>query len=180
MNKSFTVGAISMAVVLTVSNYLVLFPLGDWLTYAAFTYPLTFLITDCVNRVAGAACARRVVMTGFCIGMPLSFITSAGAGEAWTTALRVAAASGGAFILAQLLDVVVFDRLRRAVWWMPPLISSAPAAFTDTVLFFSLAFAGTGLPWETWAAGDFAVKIMMVIFLLLPYRLVTIRLQRAP
>lgn len=169
-----------MAVVLTVSNYLVLFPLGDWLTYAAFTYPLTFLITDCVNRVAGAACARRVVMTGFCIGMPLSFITSAGAGEAWTTALRVAAASGGAFILAQLLDVVVFDRLRRAVWWMPPLISSAPAAFTDTVLFFSLAFAGTGLPWETWAAGDFAVKIMMVIFLLLPYRLVTIRLQRAP
>ena len=179
-DKIFLMGAAAMAATLAISNYLVLIPLGAWLTYGAFTYPISFLVTDCVNRAAGARCARRVVAAGFCVGVPLSFLVNAGTGDdAMWTAFRVAAASGTAFAVSQLLDVAIFDRLRRAVWWLPPAASSGPASVTDTVLFFALAFGGSGLPWLTWAAGDFAVKVVMVLALLPLYRLATMRLAVA-
>ena len=162
-----------MSAVLALSNYLVFFPLGDWLTWAAFSYPLAFLVTDCVNRVAGADCARRVVLAGFAVGVPLSFAVNAAAGEETLAAFRVAAASGAAFACAQLMDVAVFNRLRNRRWWLPPLASSAPSSAVDSALFFGLAFAGTDVPWMQLAAGDLAVKLLMVAALLPPYRFLT-------
>ena len=164
-----------MALVLAMSNYLVRFPLGEWLTWAAFTYPLAFLVCDFVNRAAGAACARRVVAAGFIVGVPLSFVFGLGGGDA-VIALRIAAASGAAFAAAQMLDIAIFNRLRHAAWWLPPLASSLPAVSADTFLFFALAFAGTEVPWQVLATGDLAVKIGMALLLLPPYRLLTWRL----
>ena len=173
MNKVFVSGAAAMAVVLMASNYLVQFPLGEWLTWAAFTYPLAFLVTDCVNRAANAAMAAKVVLFGFLFGVPLSFafIISAPGDADWLVAARIAGASGFAFAVAQSADIAVFDRLRRLAWWVPPVVSSAPASALDTVIFFSSAFAGTDVPWITLALGDFAVKALMVLLLLPPYRL---------
>ncbi len=166
-----------MAVVLALSNYLVRFPLNEWLTLAAFTYPAAFLITDMVNRTAGAKVARRVVYAGFVFGAPLSFafayLAPPDDGGGLRAAARIAASSGAAFVCAQLLDVAVFDKLRRAVWWRAPLFSSLPASAADTLLFFTLAFVGTGVPWHTLALGDFAAKVFMVLALLPPYRLLT-------
>ena len=132
-----------MAAVLTVSNYLVQFPVGDWMTWAAFTYPLAFLVTDCVNRAADAATARRVVVVGFVFGVPLSFFFNyyfpagdVAAADIVIVAARIAFASGAAFAAAQLLDVTIFDRFRRAAWWLPPLASSMPSSLLDTALFF--------------------------------------------
>ncbi len=169
-----------MAAVLAASNVLVLFPLGEWLTWAAFSYPLAFLVTDCANRAAGPKCAQKIVLAGFIIGAPLSFFANFyGAGETALVAGRIAAASGAAFAAAQLLDIAVFHRLRRAKWWLPPLASSAPASVVDTFLFFALAFAGAGLPWAQWAAGDLAAKALMILLLLPPYRILTFRLSAA-
>ena len=169
-----------MAAVLALSNFLVLFPLGEWLTWAAFSYPLAFLVNDCVNRAAGPKCARKVVAAGFITGAPLSFAVNFFiAGETAAAAARIAAASGAAFAAAQLLDVAIFHKLRRAKWWLPPLASSAPASVADTFLFFALAFAGTGLPWARWAAGDLAVKTLMIAVLLPPYRMLSFRLPAA-
>lgn len=171
-----------MAVVLAIANFLVLLPLGEWLTWAAFAYPIAFLVCDCVNRIAGAACARRVVNVGFLVGVPLSFVVSWQAGSDGGTALRIALASGTAYFLSQYLDVSLFDRLRhraRAAWWMPPLLSSTPAATLDTLLFFGLAFGGTSIPWLQLAAGDLAVKLGMALALLPPYRLFVLRLAPA-
>ena len=176
-NKIFVGGAGGMAAVLTLSNFLVLLPLGDFLTWAAFSYPLAFLITDCVNRTAGPACARKVVFVGFLIGVPLSFAVNYGGGETATIALRIAVASGAAFVGAQLLDVTIFNRLRHAKWWLPPLASSAPASLTDTLLFFAIAFAGTNVPWAQLAIGDLTIKALMLGVLLPPYRMLTFRLQ---
>ena len=174
----FIYGAGAMAIVLALSNYLVLFPLGDWLTYAAFSYPFAFLITDCVNRFAGAKCARRVVFAGFAIGVPLSFVFSYFAADINAqTAMRIAAASGIAFACAQFMDVEIFNRLRNNAWWLPPLASSAPASIADTVLFFALAFVATDVPWIQLAAGDLAVKAFMLAVLLPLYRLLTFRLS---
>lgn len=175
-NKVFWGGAVAMALVLALSNYLVLIPLGDFLTWAAFSYPLAFLVSDCVNRAAGPACARKVVFAGFACGLPLSFIAVYSGGETVALAARIAAASGTAFAVSQLLDVAVFHRLRRAAWWLPPLASSAPASAVDTFLFFFLAFAGSGVPWTTLAAGDLAIKTLMILLLLPPYRMLTFRL----
>jgi hypothetical protein len=161
-----------MVVLVTASNVLVLVQINDWLTWAAFTYPVTFFITDLTNRRLGSASARRVVYVGFAAGVVLSAILASP---------RVAAASGAAFLVAQLLDVVVFDRLRDRVWWMPPLVSSLLASVVDTVLFFSLAFAGTGAPWPSLAAGDFAVKVVMALLLLAPFHgLLRLTAPRAP
>ena len=168
-----------MAVVLALSNYLVLIPLGDFLTWAAFSYPLAFLATDCVNRIAGPACARRVVFAGFACGLPLSFFAGYAGGETAALAARIAFASGTAFAASQILDVAVFHRLRRAAWWLPPLASSAPASAADTFLFFFLAFAGGETPWIALAAGDLAVKTLMILALLPPYRMLTFRLAAA-
>lgn len=163
-----------MALILIASNYLIQFPLGDWLTLGAFTYPLTFLVTDCVNRAAGAKVAAQVVLAGFIVGVPLSFAFNYfTAGDDWWAAVRITLASGTAFALAQGADVIVFDRLRQAAWWVPPLLSSAPASLLDTALFYSLAFAGSEVPWVTLGIGDLAVKLLMMLVLLPPYRLLT-------
>ena len=150
-----------MAAVVVASNVAVQVPINAWLTWGAFTYPVTFLVTDLTNRRLGPAQARRVVYVGFALAVVLSIVF---AGP------RIALASGTAFLSAQLLDVWVFDRLRRLPWWQAPLASSGLASLWDTAVFFSLAFAGTGLPWLTWGLGDLAVKAGMALLLLLPFR----------
>ena len=151
----------AMAAVVVASNVLVQFPINDWLTWGAFTYPAAFLVTDLTNRRLGPDAARRVAIAGFVAAVLLSM---------WLATPRIALASGTAFLTAQLLDVTVFDRLRRRPWWQAPLASSTLASIWDTAVFFSLAFAGTGLPWVTWALGDLAVKLAMALALLLPFR----------
>ena len=140
-------------------------PLSDWLTWGAFTYPLAFLVTDLTNRLFGAKAARRVVYVGFACGVILSIIFAD---------LRIAAASGTAFLIAQLLGVFVFDKLRQMSWWKAPLISSLAGSVIDTALFFSLAFAGTGLPWVTWGMGDFGAKLLIAGIALAPFRLISV------
>jgi len=153
---------IAMAVVVGASNYLVQIPINDWLVWGALTYPLAFLINDLVNRFYGARSARRVVYVGFAVGVALSLSVE-------TIETRIAIASGAAFLLAQLLDVAVFDRLRNGRWWIAPGISSAISTVVDTVLFFSLAFAATGLPWVQWAIGDLGVKWVVAAVSVLAY-----------
>ena len=155
-------GIAAMAVVVTASNVLVQYPINDWLTWGALSYPFAFLVTDLTNRRFGPGGARRVVLVGFACAVVLS---------AWFATPRIAAASGSAFLIAQLADVQVFDRLRDAKWWQAPLVSSALGSILDTALFFSLAFAGSGLPWVTWALGDLAVKAGFALMLLVPFRL---------
>lgn len=159
--RGFWIGVIAMIAVVTGSNVAVQYPINDWLTYGALTYPFSFLVTDLTNRALGPGAARRVVYVGFALAVVLS-IYFAGA--------RIALASGGAFLVAQLLDIAVFDRLRRGVWWRAPFVSSTLASTVDTALFFTLAFAGTGLPWITWGLGDLGAKFAMAVALLLPFR----------
>lgn len=156
-----------LAMVLTVvaSNILVQYPftpfgLGDLLTWGAFTYPVAFLVTDLTNRWFGPQKTRRVVYVGFAIAVVLSI---------WLSEPRIALASGTAFLTAQLLDITLFNRLRAGSWWRAPLVSSSIGSAIDTVIFFSIAFAGSGLPWTTWALGDFSVKMTVAIASLLPY-----------
>ena len=153
-------GIAAMTVVVTASNYFVQFPINDWLTWGAFTYPVSFLVTDLTNRRLGSARARQVVYAGFAVAVVLSVILATP---------RIAIASGAAFLVAQLMDVAIFDRLRRGAWWRAPFVSSLLASAADTALFFGLAFAATGLPWVTWAVGDFAVKVAMALVMLIPY-----------
>lgn len=155
-------GAAAMTAVVVASNILVQYPINDWLTWGAFTYPIAFLVTDLSNRSLGPARARRVVYVGFAVAVILSIVLATP---------RIALASGTAFLSAQLLDIYIFDRLRRGVWWRAPVISSGVASVFDTAIFFSLAFAGTGLPWITWGLGDFGAKVAMALALLVPYRL---------
>ena len=162
VSTGLVLAVVAMAVVVVASNYLVQFPVNDWITYGAFTYPIAFLVTDLTNRVFGVAKARWVVLVGFALAVILSI---------YFATPRIAVASGTAFLLAQLTDVFLFDKLRRATWWRAPLISSSIASALDTVLFFALAFAGTGLPWVTWAIGDYAVKIVVALVMLIPFRL---------
>jgi len=193
--KPLLVAIPAMAAVVTASNFLVQYPLqahlgaldlADLLTWGAFTYPLAFLVTDLTNRNFGPAMARKVVYAGFVLAVALSFILATP---------RIAMASGTAFIIAQLLDVLIFNRLRRLVWWMPPLTSSVIGSLVDTTVFFSMAFAATfailgsndpfaieasGLfgvlslqapRWVSWALGDLSVKLLMALVLLAPYGL---------
>ncbi len=157
---------IAMGLVVVLSNYLVTLPINDWLTWGAFSYPLCFLINDITNRHYGLKQARTAIYAGFMVGIFLSFL----AGDA-----RIAIASATAFLLAQLLDATLFDRLRKKPWWQAPLISTLFASLLDSLLFFSIAFAGTGLPWISWGFGDFAVKIFMGLCLLPLFRLFTFR-----
>ncbi|MBH61947.1 MAG: hypothetical protein CL569_05765 [Alphaproteobacteria bacterium] len=152
----------AMVVVVVVSNIAVQYPINDWITWGALTYPVAFLVTDLTNRRFGVGATRRVVYVGFAIAVVLSI---------WASGPRIAIASGSAFLAAQLLDVLIFDRLRRSeAWWRAPLVSSLSASALDTALFFSIAFAGTGLPWVTWGLGDFGVKVAMALALLIPFR----------
>ncbi len=159
--RAIALGALAMAVIVYVSNRLVFYPINDWLTWAAFTYPFAFLVTDLVNRRAGAKAALQVVLVGFALGVVLTLI----GGDA-----RIAIASGTAFLVAQSLDIGVFSKLRERAWWIAPGVSSTLGSLVDTFLFFSIAFVGTGLPWAQWAVGDLAVKLAMVLLALLPYR----------
>ena len=162
---------VAMGLVILLSNIAVGYPvqhvlggidLAELLTYGAFTYPICFLVTDTTNRVYGAADARKVVYVGFALGVVLSLVF---ADE------RIALASGSAFLVAQLLDVLIFDKLRQGSWWQAPTVSSFFGSAVDTGIFFSLAFYGTGLPWMTWAAGDFVAKLVMIAILLYPFKL---------
>jgi len=188
-----SVYALLMATIVVASNFFVQFPLsgsffgvelGDLLTWGAFTYPFAFLVTDLTNRQFGPSIARRVVLAGFVVGVAVSF---------WTSMPRIAIASGTAFLFGQLLDISVFNRLRRQTWWQAPLAGSLVGSAIDTLLFFSLAFApifvllGPNEPfaiewapilgvmsaeaprWISWALGDLAVKIMVGVVMLLPY-----------
>jgi queuosine precursor transporter len=160
---SMIVGAVAaMTLIVVASNILVQYPVNDWLTWGAFTYPLAFLVTDLANRRLGPAAARRVVYVGFALAVLCSAVLATP---------RIALASGTAFLVAQLLDVFVFDRLRRGIWWRAPLVSSVLGSTIDTVLFFTLAFAATGLPWIGWAIGDLAVKFAVALVMLIPFRL---------
>lgn len=151
----------AMVVVVTGSNVLVQFVINDWLTWAAFTYPISFLVTDLSNRRLGPGVARRVVYVGFGAALVLSALLATP---------RIAVASATAFLVAQLLDILVFNRLRDRAWWTPPLMSSLLGSAIDTLLFFAVAFAGTAIPWVTLGLGDFAIKVLMAIVLLIPFR----------
>lgn len=165
-NLGLLVGMISMALVVVVSNILVAYQINDWLTWAAFTYPIAFFVTDMSNRVLGVASAKKVVTLGFIIGVVLSYVFAD---------LRIAIASGAAFLIAQLLDILIFNKLKQAYWWKAPLVSSVLAGALDTFIFFSLAFWGTGVPWPTLATGDYAVKLLMAFVLLAPFRMLYVR-----
>jgi queuosine precursor transporter len=196
MLARFSVAVAAMAAVVAASNYLVQFPvqaqlgginLADLLTWGAFTYPVAFLVNDLTNRALGPERARQVVLVGFVLAVVLSV---------WLATPRIAIASGSAFLLAQLLDVSIFDRLRRGAWWQAPLISSVIGSVIDTALFFGVAFApafsgidalfgmedgslgfpapflgvGSEVPlWVSLAAGDFCVKMAVALALLAPY-----------
>ena len=161
-SHAIAAGVIAMTVVVAASNILVQYPINDWITWGALTYPVAFLITDLTNRRFGVRAARRVVYVGFGLAVTLSI---------YLATPRIAVASGSAFLIAQLLDVHVFDRLRERQWWLAPLVSSVLGSIIDTALFFSLAFFATGLPWITWAAGDLGVKLGVAMFMLIPFRL---------
>jgi queuosine precursor transporter len=151
----------AMVIVVAGSNLAVQYPINAWLTWGALTYPIAFLVTDLTNRRQGPAAARKVAYVGFALGVVLSVLV---AGP------RIALASGSAFLSSQLLDIAVFNRLRRLSWWRAPLVSSALGSVWDTAVFFTLAFAGSGLPWTTWAIGDLGAKGAMALLLLAPFR----------
>ena len=168
---SLLLPTVAMMAVIGVSNVAVQHAINDWLTWGAFTYPLAFLVTDLTNRAWGPARARTVAYVGFPFGMGLSIVLAVAADIPLWEGVRVALASGFAFICAQLFDIALFHRLRRGLWWRAPLVSSLSASALDTAIFFSAAFALTGLPWVTWALGDFAIKVGMAAVLLIPFRL---------
>ena len=189
---------LAMGIVILASNELVQHPVQGFqvgldlslvLTWGAFTYPVAFLITDTTNRLFGVGLARRVVAIGFAFGVGLTTIAALAIASGvsrsielsvWQALisdpdafamLRTAVASGSAFLMAQLLDIKVFDLLRESTWWKAPTASSLLGSVVDTAIFFSLAFAGTGLPWVTWAIGDFCAKLLMIAVLLYPFKL---------
>ena len=189
---------LAMGLVILISNELVQHPVNDFLlgidlsvilTWGAFTYPIAFLVTDTTNRIFGPRSARKVVAVGFALGVALTVLAALGIAISVSQAssmttwqalwndpdalsmLRIALASGTAFLVAQLLDIKVFDILRQKVWWKAPAASSLIGSFFDTLIFFLLAFVGTGLPWMSWAFGDFCAKLVMIMLLLYPFRL---------
>jgi queuosine precursor transporter len=176
--RGIVIGVVAMTLIVAASNYLVQFPVNDWVTWGAFTYPIAFLVTDLTNRAYGAARARQVVYVGFALAVMLSIALATP---------QIALASGTAFLVAQLLDVKLFERLeKRGSWWTAPLVSSSIASAVDTALFFSIAFIGTGMPmvvmaaagievsvplWVTLGLGDFVVKLALALSMLIPFRM---------
>ena len=166
--------SILMGIVVVLSNFLVQFPvqyfgLSELLTYGAFSYPITFLITDLANRAYGKIVARKVVYFGFVIGILLTLVVSTNFDD--IISIRIAIGSGTAFFIAQNLDVQVFDKLRKKDWFIAPLTSSFFGSITDTFLFFSISFYSTGIPWVTLDLGDFIVKLFITLIMLIPFRL---------
>ena len=163
-----------MGVVVLASNYLVQFPvnhygLNEILTYGAFSYPIAFLITDLANKSFGKIIAKKIVYLGFTIGILFTLIFSTNFGD--LISIRIAVGSGIAFITAQLLDVQIFDQLRKKKWFIAPLTSSLIGSVVDTFIFFSIAFYGTGVPWVTLSLGDLAVKFIVALVMLIPFRI---------
>ncbi|MEM6309606.1 MAG: queuosine precursor transporter [Pseudomonadota bacterium] len=210
MTKSYLPGVFAMAAVVVASNILVQFLLGQWLTWGALTFPIAFLVTDVMNRVYGASAARRVIFAGFLVGVICSLVGSQimlqGDGFSYpAVALRVAIGSGVAFLVAQLIDVFVFDKLRDGAWWRAPLFSSVVGSALDTAIFFSIAFSQTvsfgaaadgevswaweALPllgsgpesplWVSLAVADWLVKMSVALIALIPFRMITARLSGA-
>jgi hypothetical protein len=174
MNRPLLLLSVLMGVVVLSSNYLVQFPikyygLEEILTYGAFTYPIAFLITDLANRSYGKLAARKIVYIGFIIGISFTLFFTTNFSD--LISVRIAIGSGTAFIVAQLLDVQIFDKLRKKEWFVAPLTSSFIGSLVDTFLFFSISFYGTGVPWVTLSVGDLAVKIFVTLLMLIPFRL---------
>ena len=174
MNKLFLLLSFFMGVVVLSSNYLVQFPikyygLEEVLTYGAFSYPIAFLITDLANRSYGKLVARKIVYIGFVIGVSFTLLFSTNFAD--LISVRIAIGSGTAFLVAQLLDVQIFDQLRKKSWFVAPLTSSFIGSTIDTFLFFSISFYATGIPWFTLSLGDLAVKIFVALIMLIPFRL---------
>ena len=174
MNKLFLLLSFFMGVVVLSSNYLVQFPikyygLEEILTYGAFTYPIAFLITDLANRSYGKFIARKIVYIGFAIGVSFTLLFSTNFTD--LISVRIAIGSGTAFLVAQLIDVQIFDKLRKKSWFVAPLTSSFIGSTVDTFLFFSISFYGTGIPWITLSLGDLMVKIFVALVMLIPFRL---------
>ena len=174
MNKVFLTLSFFMGLVVLASNYLVQFPikyygLEQLLTYGAFSYPIAFLITDLANRSYGKIAARKIVYFGFVIGICFTLFFSTNFED--LISVRIAIGSGSAFLVAQLLDVQVFDKLRKKRWFIAPLTSSFIGSTVDTFLFFSISFYATGVPWVTLSLGDLAVKIFVALVMLIPFRL---------
>ena len=203
MTRGLIAGVIAMAAIVVASNILVQFLLGDWLTWGAFTYPFAFLVTDLMNRLYGAAQARKVVLTGFVVGIGCSFIGTQIMGEFGPlVSLRIAVGSGTAFLIAQMTDVAVFNRFRGGKWWRAPLVSSLIGSALDTAIFFTIAFSSTfifldatepngwsrdivpllgsgpELPlWISLGVADFGVKMALIFIALIPFKLLLNRLQ---
>ena len=174
MNRLFFLLSFLMGVIVLVSNYLVQFPikyygLEEILTYGAFTYPIAFLITDLANRSYGKLVARKIVYIGFIIGISFTLFFTTNFSN--LISVRIAIGSGTAFIVSQLLDVQIFDKLREKEWFVAPLTSSFIGSVVDTFLFFSISFYGTGIAWVTLSVGDLAVKIFVALLMLIPFRL---------
>ena len=174
MNKQLLLLPVLMGVVVLASNYLVQFPIKYYglegiLTYGAFSYPIAFLITDLTNRSYGKLVARKIVYIGFVIGIAFTLFFSTNFSD--LISVRIAIGSGIAFLVAQLLDVKIFDQLRKKKWFVAPLASSFVGSIVDTLLFFSISFYGTGIPWVTLSFGDLAVKILVALTMLIPLRL---------
>ncbi len=182
MNKLFLLLSFIMGVVVLASNYLVQFPINYYgleevLTYGAFSYPIAFLITDLANRSFGKVVARKIVYIGFTLGISFTLIFSTNFTD--LISIRIAIGSGTAFIIAQLLDVQIFDQLRKRKWFIAPLTSSLIGSTVDTFLFFSISFYATGIPWITLSLGDLAVKIFVALVMLIPFRLLLGTLKAA-
>ena len=174
MSKLFVTLSILMGVVVLSSNYLVQFPinyygLSEILTYGAFSYPIAFLITDLANRFYGKFVARKIVYIGFFVGIIFTLLFSTDFAD--LISIRIAIGSGVAFITAQLLDIQIFDRLRKKEWFIAPLTSSFIGSTVDTFLFFSISFYATGVPWITLSLGDLAVKLFVSLVMLIPFRI---------
>ena len=179
-NKSFFIFAFSMAFVVVLSNYLVQFPvkyfsLENLLTYGALSYPVAFLITDLSNRRYGKKTAKKIVYFGFTLGVFLTLYFSTNYSD--LISVRIAVGSGTAFLVAQLIDVNIFDRLRDKIWFAAPLVSSLIGSTVDTFLFFSISFYGTGINWVTLSFGDLFVKIFVALMMLIPFRFLLSHIQ---
>ena len=174
MSRSFITLSFLMGAVVLFSNYLVQFPinyygLNEVLTYGAFSYPIAFLITDLANRSYGKFVARKIVYFGFLLGIGFTVLFSTDFAD--YISIRIAVGSGTAFLIAQLIDVQIFDNLRKKKWFVAPLTSSMIGSTIDTFVFFSISFYGTGVPWTTLALGDLGVKIFVALTMLIPFRL---------
>ena len=174
MNKMIILLSFLMGVIVLASNYLVQFPikyyeLEEILTYGAFSYPIAFLITDLANRSYGKLIAKKIVYVGFIIGIVFTILFSTNFAD--LISVRIAIGSGTAFLVAQLLDVQIFDQLRKKKWFVAPLTSSLIGSTIDTFLFFSISFYATGVPWITLSLGDLAVKLFVSLVMLIPFKI---------